>query len=161
MKFNYFGMNTRTIVLFKAVKKAVDPQMASKFGKDYCNDERQICAVVHFILTYASLAIQGTRTMGFHRRNDVKFGSKAVYAAEQVLKEWSKTKGAVGVKELDAFCANKPKLDTVAKEREREEKFMQCISLVDMMQYAAEGGSSDLGAIAARFPSTDMSWKPM
>lgn len=161
LKFNYLGMNTRTIILFKTVKKAVDPQMASKFGKDYCNDERQICAVVHFILTYASLAIQGTRAMGLHRGNDVKFGSKAVYAAGQVLKDWAKTNGAIGVKELDAFCANKPKLDTLARAREREKQFMQCISLVDMMQYAAEGGSSDLGAMAERFSSTDMSWKPM
>ena len=92
LKFNHVGMNTRVMQLFKSVKTAVDPQMASKVGVDYLYDERQICAVVHFMLTYASLGIQGSRALGLTESKGMKFSSKCIVASGNVLKEFVKTK---------------------------------------------------------------------
>jgi hypothetical protein len=132
LKFNYLGMNARVLQIFKLVKAAVDPQMASKFGVDYLNDERQICAVVHFILAYTSLGIQGSRAMGLKETNGTKFSSKCVVAEGRVLEDFVKTKGDVALKELNSFCANKPKLDTVTRASEREKQVMTYFSVDEL-----------------------------
>jgi hypothetical protein len=140
LKFNYLGMNTRVLQLFKSIKAAVDPQMASKFGVNYLDDERQICAVVHFVLMYASLGIQGSRALGLKETNGMKYSSKCTVAAGRVLDDFVKTKGDVALKELNSFCANKPKLDAVTRAQDREKQAMIYFSVDELLRSAITGG---------------------
>lgn len=158
LKFNYLGMNTRVMQLFKLVKTAINPQMMSKFGSDCLTDEREISSVVHYMLTYASLAIQGQRALGLKPTAGMKFSSKCVVAAGGVLKEFVKKNGDVAIKELNIFCVNKPKLDTVARARDREEKAMTFFSLDELVREAARGGSA--GGMERHASNAPESWKP-
>lgn len=136
LKFDYIGMNSRTIQLFQLTKQAVDPQMMSKFGPNYMPDERETCAIVHYMLTYASLAAKGVRDMGLYKPG-MKFGSKCISAAGNVLQQWSLTNGNVAVKQLDAFCINKPKMDAVARVRAREQQVMFFFALDELLSASA------------------------
>lgn len=160
LKFNYLGMNTRVLQLFKCVKVAVDPQIASKFGPNYLDDDTQICAVVHFMLTYASLAIQGSRALGLKEIKGMKFSSKCIVAAGGVLKEFVKTKGDVALKELNTFCANKPKLDTVARAEEREKQAMTYFSVDELIRSAVTGGPGAAAETVERIMAREMSGTP-
>src|SRR5438128_2730924 len=108
--------------------------MASEFGVNYLNDNRQICTVVHFMLSYASLNIQGTRAMGIEEKKGMKHSSKCIVAAGQVLEEFVKRKGGVAPKELNNFCTNKPKLDTLARAQDREKKATSYFSLDELLR---------------------------
>ena len=160
LKFNYLGMNNRVLQLFKLVSKAVDPQMMSKFGQNYLADEREICAVVHFMLMYASLGIQGTRALGMTQSHGMKFSSKCIVAAGQVLKTFVKKDGDIAVKELNSFCAKKPKFDTVAKAREREELATTYFSMDDLYRSAVARGPESVEERVRRAASDSPVWKP-
>ncbi|KAL8243570.1 hypothetical protein R6Q59_009828 [Mikania micrantha] len=140
LKFNYIGMNSRVIQLFHLTRQAVDVQMMSKFGPDYMADERQICSIVHWMLTYASFAAKGMQVMGLYKPG-MKFGSKCISTAGNVLKSWSVTNGSVGVKELDAFCTNKPKMDKATRTKAREQKVMFFFAMDELL-----GTTTVLGA---------------
>jgi hypothetical protein len=153
LKFNYLGMNTRVLQLLRLVKTAVNPQMMSKFGSDCLSDDREICAVVHYMLMYASLAIQGQRALGLKPTAGMKFSSKCIVAAGTVLKDFTRTKGDVAIKELNIFRVNKPKLDTVARAREREDKATMFFSLDELVRDAVGrywcGGETCFGGAGA------------
>lgn len=161
LKFNYLGMNTRVLQLFKSVKVAVDPQMVSKFGVNYIDDDRHIFTVVLFMLTYAFLASQGFRKLGIKETNGMKFGSKCITQAGRVLGDFVKTNGDVALKELNSFCANKPKLDTVVRAREREKRFMYHFSTDELLRSASAGGPGAAEEIMERITrDTPEEWTP-
>jgi hypothetical protein len=73
----------------------------------------------------------------------LKFNSKCVVAAGQVLKQFVKKEGSIAIKELDAICTNKPKLNTTARAREREAKFTSFFSMDELLRGAINGRSTD------------------
>ncbi|KAG8627469.1 hypothetical protein KVT40_004952 [Elsinoe batatas] len=118
LMLDYFAMHRRNMRLLRLIRSEIHEKLVQYHGPQYLENESQLTNLVGYIFSTAIKSGMAGTQLGLAREGNV--GSVMVTKVGKVLQSWQRQNGQQAIKELNAFCRNKPNLPPKGKEREEQ-----------------------------------------